>query len=140
MLERVLLSLGHCLSVEWKNRGFLPVCNSTTGGHCSVHRSKHSSLNLTSVPSRIVKLVIGPLWQAAPQLSAYAAPRRHTSAKPRSADPLQALVARALARAGRQPRRTPHGFLAFLGCFCGVTACVACPRCLRVSSQVSMLS
>jgi len=44
------------------------------GRHRSVHSSKHSSLNLASVPSHIVKLVIGPLWQSAPVIVSLCGP------------------------------------------------------------------
>jgi len=48
MLERVRLSLGHCLAGDRENCGS-PCIGTTSAVHRHVHRSKHSSLNLASV-------------------------------------------------------------------------------------------
>jgi len=99
------LSLVHCLVEHQKDCG--PLSNGTTSTvaptvctgrdtrPCLRCQSHHQTRRKSTLAQRV-------------RMLAHAVPKMRTMAKPRCADPIQALAARALARTCRQPFRTPY--------------------------------
>jgi len=103
-LERVLLNLRHCLARHQKDCGY--PCNGTTSAVASAVCTGRGNQSCLLFQLHCQTRHSSALAQRV-RSSAHAAPKTRTMAKPRCADPLQALATRALVRACRQPRRTP---------------------------------